>query len=477
MTFPAFITGLLLGSAPLLHGAWEIEIHTAFFLAAALGLSLGLARGIWRGEPAVPHPAVAAWLAALAVLGGVSALQSPLPAEAFPGWRVELVGLAAFAAGHLLSEEERSGVDRWLRLCAWGLLIVGVAVPDLGYGHIPRPVATLGNENILAAMILMLLPAAGAARDVPLTAGLAALLLWTGSSGAWLGIAAASALAFRGRPSARWALGGAAALFAAVLAAKIAVYGELGLEKFADRAHWWEVAAGLVRARPWWGFGPSSYAYAAASDAAYAGIWKSRFAHQAFLETAAQNGLPYAVLFFGGILAALLPAARGFAALRRLGVAAVLVQSLVDCPLSIPAGLWLFCYLAGSCAALPAASISVAAPWRKPAAGCVLGAALLACLPAIGRLDAERLRGKASRAFTEPGGLARSLELLRRSSRLADDPETQRDMAEIILARPHPGSGGLRAAAFYLRRAQALDPYRASTRTMLFNVERELKKG
>lgn len=471
---PALITGLLLGLAVLLHGAWEPEFRAAFFLAAMPALAAWVSAGLLRGAPRLPRPAAAAWLCALALLGGLSALASPLPAAAFPAWRSQILGLVAFAMGSLLRAEERLDADRALRLCAWGLLILGFVVP-WSSGRVPRPGAALGNENILAGMILLLLPSALIGRDWILTAGLGWLLVWTGSAGAWLGVAVAAAIAVREKAAGRWLLPAAVLAFAAVFAFKFSLYGASGPEKLGDRLRWWEAAWRLARERPWLGFGPGSYAFAAASDAGWAGIWKSRFAHQGFLEAAVENGFPFAALLFGGLFARLRRPVSGAPWWRRLGAWAVLIESLVDYPLSIPAGFWLFCYLAGAADAVPAAKIEIPGIWRRPAAAAVLGLAVLACLPALDRLRADRLRERAADVLHEAGGPARALELLRRSAELADDPETERDMALIVLSGLRDRrAGGLRAGAVYLARAAKLDPFRRSTKTMLANVERDL---
>ncbi len=468
------ITGLLLGLAVLLHGAWEPELREAFFLAAMPAFALWFSAGLLRGAPRLPRPAVAAWLFVLAFLGGLSALESPLPAAAFPAWRSQILGLVAFAAGSLLRAEERLDVDRALRLCAWGLLILGFAVP-WSSGRVPRPGATLGNENILAGMILMFLPAALIWRDWILTAGLGWLLVWTGSAGAWLGVAIAAAIAVREKAAKRWLLPAAVLAFAAVFALKFFLYGGSGPEKLGDRVRWWEAAWRLARDRPWLGFGPGSYAFAATSDAGWAGIWKSRFAHQGFLEAAVENGIPFAALLFGGLFSWMRRPVSGAERWRRLGAWAVLVESLVDYPLSIPAGFWLFCYLAGAAGTVLIVETKIPVMRRKPAAVAVLGLAVLACLPALDRLRADRLRERAAAVLHEAGGPARSLELLRRSAELADDPETERDMALIVLSGLRDRqAGGLRACAVYLARAVKLDPFRRSTKTMLANVKRNL---
>jgi hypothetical protein len=257
------ITGLLLGLAVLLHGAWEPEIRAAFFLAATPALALWASAGLLRGAVRLPRSSTAAWLCALAFLGGISALASPLPAVAFPAWRSQILGLAAFAAGSLSGPQERLDADRALRWCAWGLLILGFAVP-WSSGRVPRPGATLGNENVLAGMILMLFPAAVIGRDWILAAGLGWLLVWTGSAGAWLGVAVAAGIAVREKAAGRWLLPAAMLAFAAVFAFKYFLYGGSGPEKLGDRARWWETAWRLAWDRPWLGFGPGSYAFAAA---------------------------------------------------------------------------------------------------------------------------------------------------------------------------------------------------------------------
>ena len=112
-------------------------------------------------------------------------------------------------------------------------------------------------------------------------------LWWTHSVGAWLGLAAALVLHRRAVGSiAYWA--GAAAGFAGLVAA----YAKLQSPDVLHRWEWWAAAWRMAADAPWRGLGPGSFAYALPAYVEARPELNSIFAHQYFLETAAERGWP-----------------------------------------------------------------------------------------------------------------------------------------------------------------------------------------
>ena len=187
------------------------------------------------------------------------------------------------------------------------------------------------------------------------------------------------------------------------------------------------------------------------------------FAHQHFLETAAERGWPYALLWIAGLAALLKPAP----ASRRFGPVAALIHGFVDYALSVPGVFWLFCASTALAAPESGRSVNVPLRWRP-----VLCAAVLALSGAAGAgvwrgWSADRLRARAVYDIRE-GRLDDAAGKLAASERLSPHPEAARLSAELVLARGGPAA----EAAAHLKRAIALDGYRASNRALLESVER-----
>lgn len=462
----ALLIGLLVAIGPLLRGSWDFWAQSLLFLAVGGGLSLWL---LWRvavGHIPLPERRLSVWALSLVFLAALSAGASPVPDAAWAGFRVLLLGLWIFPALTVVSKDQRAAIDEALRLSAWALVILAF------YQHyregLPRPPSAFLNQNVFAGTILMLLALAVQKNDYILSAALVVCLWWTKSVGAWLGLSAALMARRRSGGPGYWT--GAAVGFVCA----VAIYSKLQSPEVLHRWDWWRAAAAMAVERPWFGFGPSTFAYALTAHRAQGTELSAFYAHQHMLETAAEVGLPYLVLW-GGLLIHLM---RRGASHKRFGAAAVLVQSLWDYALSIPANYWLFCYFAASAAPQAADGINVPAR-RKPVA--LLAAALVA---GVGlswvwtQWRADRYKAAAYERFSEGAKAAEVHGLLEKSLSLAADSQAERMAAEIDVKRVNDGEleprRGAAEAAAHLERSAARNPFRPSTWAALERLYRQL---
>lgn len=445
----AGLIGSVVASGLLLRGAWDLWAQSlvilVFLAASVVWFCARLAAG-WLPRP---DSKLLVWAAALAALSALSAWMSPVPAYSRPAWVATAVGLILFPFISLLDSEGRSRVERFLRATGWVLVLL--AVYQRLNGEI-RPAATFLNQNVFAGAILLLLPVASRIGDWALTAGLLFCLWWSRSVGAWLGLAVALILHRRAVGTVAFWFGSVAGFIGLV-----AAYAKLQSPEITHRIEWWKAAWRMAAEAPWLGLGPGSYAYALASHAPGRPELSSVFAHQHFLETAAERGWPYALLWIVGLTVLLKPAP----AARRFGPVAALIHGLLDYALAVPGVFWLFC--ASTALAVPESGRSVNIPlrWRP-----VLCAVVLATAGAVGvgvwrGWSADRLRAQAIADIRE-GRLEEAAGKLEASETLSPHPEAARLRAELILTR----GGAAAEAAGHLTRAIALDPYRASNRVL-----------
>lgn len=459
----ALLIGLLVGAGPLLRGAWDPWAQSLLFCVVALGGGLWLAGRVLIGYVPTPSPRAAVWALALAALAAASAAASPVSALAVPSWRALALGLWIFPAVTLVSKDERGLIDEAVRAAAWTLALL--AFYQRFHDHNLRPTSALLNENAFAGSILLFLPLAVAKSDWLLSFLLFVCLCWSRSVGAWLGLAAALMLLRRSTGQAGLWLG---AFIAAC--GLVAIWGKLQSADVAHRWSWWLAAARMARARPWLGFGPGAFAYALPAYQDPRATWSSVFAHEHLLEVAAECGLPFLLFWLAGLSAAL---GRG-GAHKRFGAIALLVQSLWDYGLSIPANLWLFCYFAASSSPERARGLNVSARAKLPLAAASLGAALVLSGWSWRLWQADRLKGSAAESLAAGGDGREAAALLARSARLSPDPETERLAAQAELRRLGETREGLLAAAGHLARAARLNPYRASSWLALARLSRRL---
>lgn len=460
----AALVGVQAASGLLLRGAWDVWAQSAVLLLLIAGLALWISAGVARGRLELPVKASAAWAAGLIALSFVSARFGPVPAYALPAWAAAAAGLWLIPAATLLSERERVLVEQAVRAAAWTLVLL--AVYQRFHGQ-PRPPSTLLNQNAFAGAILLMLPFAARRGDPLLAAGLLLCLWWTHSVGAWLGLAAALVLHRRAvGPVAFWA--GAAAGFAGLVAA----YAKLQSPEALHRWEWWAAAWRMAAGAPWRGLGPGGFAYALPAYVGSRPELNSLFAHQHFLETAAERGWPYLLLWIAGI-AALLRRAPGA---KRFGPVAALIHGLFDYALSVPGVFWLFCLSIAW--ALPESENAAAVRGRRkiPALALTLGAAAGAAYWAAGNWAADRLRGRALAAAARPADAPEALRLFAESEAIRPHPEAARARAELELglAAGPDSPRRLEAAAADLERAVSLDPFRSANWTLLEEVYRRL---
>ncbi len=397
-----------------------------------------------------PDDRLLSWAVALAALSALSAYLSPVPAYSRPAWAAAAAGLALFPMLAVLDAEGRTRVERFLRVTAWALVLLAFYQRVQGD---TRPAAAFLNQNVFAGAILLLLPVASRSGDWALASGLLICLWWTKSVGAWLGLSVALILHRRAVGALAFWLG-AAACFVGLVAA----YAKLQSPETLHRVEWWKAAWLMASRAPWLGLGPGAYAYALPSHAPVRPELSTLFAHQHVLETAAERGWPYALLWIAG-LAALLKRAP---ASLRFGPVAALIHGLGDYALSVPGVFWLFCASTALAAPELGRSVNVPLRWRPLLCAGILAAGGASIYVVRRGWEADRLRARGYVAARE-ARLDDAAALLADSESLQPHPEAARLRAEIALT-----SGGRAAeAASHLRRAIALDPYRASNRNLL----------
>ncbi|MEK7383670.1 MAG: O-antigen ligase family protein [Elusimicrobiota bacterium] len=440
----ASLVGGQVAAGLVLRGASDLWAQSVVLLVLIAGVSLLLCAAVLRGRMPIASRGPLAWAAALSALSLVSACASPVAAYSLPAWAAAAAGLFLFPAATLLSSQARVRAERIIYAASWVLVLLAAHQRLDG---VPRPPSALLNANAFAGTILLLLPMAARRKDWVLTAGLLVCLWWTRSVGAWLGLSAAVLLHRRSvGPAAFWA--GAAVGFAGLVAA----YAKLHSPEVLHRVEWWMAAGRMAVSAPWLGLGPGSFAYALPAHVAARPELNSLYAHSHFLETAAEKGWPY-LLVWGAGLASMLRRAQPS---RRFGPVAALVHGLVDYPLSIPGIFWLFCLSTALCLPESDEGAAVRGPRKIPAVAFVLVLAWLAGAWTRDNWRADRLRAKAAESF------------LAASEALRPHPEAARLRAQLLLSRA--GEGDDVVAAGHLERAVAMDPYRASNWVLLEQV-------
>lgn len=459
----AALVGVQLAAGLLLRGAWDLWAQSAVLLGLIVALALWVSAGVARGRLPLPSSGPARWAGALAALSFASAFLSPVRAYALPVWAASAAGLWLIPAVTLLSAKERETVEQVLRAAAW--LLVLLALHQRFHG-VARPPSSLLNQNVFAGAVLLLLPVAVRRGDGLLAAGLLLCLWWSRSVGAWLGLSVALVLHRRSVGAfAFWA--GALAGFAGLIAA----YSKLQSPEVLHRLAWWQASFRIACDAPWRGLGPGAFAYALPAYVSSRPELSSLFAHQHFLETAAERGWPYLLLWVGGLAAFL----RRAEPAKRFGVVAALAHGLVDYPLSVPGVFWLFCFSAAW--SLPQSEEAASLRSGRKALPAALTAvfAATAAFWVAGNWSADRLR---ARVFADPAAFSpESAEaLLARSEEIRPHPEAARARAQIqiALAAASASPGRLAEAAADLERAVSMDPYRASNWLMLESVYRRL---
>jgi len=460
---PAIGIGLLAALGPLLRGAWDLWAQTFFFCLYIVLAALWLSARVANGYLPLPPKKILLWSAALIAVAWLAAFLSPVRFYSLPAWRDLTLGLAVFPCLSLVPRRGRERLDQAVRAAAW------LAAALAFYQHFKQgaasPAGPFPNKNLMAAAVLLWLGAAWETSDWLLAAALLLVLFWDRSVGAWLSLAAALALCRKNIPKAAQAAGAVVAVFA---------LGALALKlQSPDAVHrwqWWSAAAHMLRDKPLLGYGPGSFAYVFPAYRKPGDPLGSLYAHNYFLGIAAGCGLPYALLWLAGILS-FLPRA---SAPKRFAVSALLIQSLWDYPLSIPALFWLFCLFAADGVPEPARGANIPGRWKIPAFAAVLVLAWSLASGAWALFRADQWQARAIAAAKSGARPDAVRDLLRRSEHSAPDPETEELLAELTLASapgPRLSPADSAAALDALKKAAALNPYRCETWNLMIRLE------
>lgn len=452
----ASLVGGQVAAGLVLRGAWDLWAQSVVLLVVLAGMALFLCAAILRGRVPAPSRGPLVWAVSLAALSLLSACSSPVSVYSLPAWGASAAGLFLFPAATLLSSEARVRAERFLYAAAWVLVLLAV---HQRFDGALRPPSALLNQNAFAGAILLLLPVAARRKDWVLSAGLLVCLWWAHSIGAWLGLSAAVLLHRRSvGPVAFWA--GASVGFAGLVVA----YAKLHSPEVLHRVEWWTAAGRMAASAPWLGLGPGSFAYALPAHVAARPELNSLYAHSHFLETAAEKGWPYLLVWAAGLAAMLRRAEPS----RRFGPVAALAHGLVDYPLSVPGVFWLFCLSTALCLPESAEGAAVRGARKLPGAAFVLALAGLAAAWTRGNWRADQLRAAAAERLSSGGSADAAESSLAASEALRPHPEAARSRALLLLARAGQGGDFLHVeAASHLERAVAMDPYRASNWVLL----------
>ena len=463
MILPALLALPAAGGA-LLRGSWDLWAQALLHTASAAGLSLWLSWRILVGYLPLPSRRSLLWTAALLALGAASASMSALHASALPDWRTFLNALWMFPAMAALSKDERRGIDQAVRAAA--LVLMTLAFYQRMVLRDPAPSSALVNPNVYAGAVLMLLPLALETGDRLLALGLLISLSWTQSVGAWLGLFSSMLLSRSLRRTGWFWVGAAGALLCLG-----AIYDRLQSPEFLHRWTWWGAALRMAWDKPLLGHGPGVFALLLPAYQQREGL-STLYAHQYFLQTAAEYGLPFAALWFGGLWHCL----RRGTSHKRFGARAVLIHSLWDWTLSMPSNLWLFSYFAASSIPEGSRGVNIPSRWRVPAAFaalCVGGWLMKGALDPWAASRAER--GAAQRLAS--GAVEDARRLCAEAVRLApEDFQAHLTSAEVELeaarlaSTPETAARALSSSAASLERAAELNPHRRPTWTLLSAV-------
>ncbi|MFH2202517.1 MAG: O-antigen ligase family protein [Elusimicrobiota bacterium] len=467
MILPALLA-LAVALGPLLRGCWDIWAQALIHQAAVCGIILWLLSRVIVGYVPLPSRRNLLWAVLLTALGTASVVRSPVHALVLPEWYNFLNALWIFPIMAAVSKDERQHVDIALRAAAWILMALAF------YQHFrlgeARPASALVNENVFAGTILLLLPLALEKKDWLLAGGLFVNLLWTRSVGAWLGLAVALLVTQRGRRAVWFWAGLALGLLCAV-----AVYNKLQSPDVLNRLYWWQAAVAMICERPLTGFGPGAYAPVLPAVAAKEGVF-SGYAHQYFLQTAAEYGIVFTGIWLAGLWSCVV---RG-SSYKRFGALALLVYSCCDWSLSMPANLWLFSYFAASSISEGSQGVNVPTRFKLPCCALLLLIGGFLTVRILHLWAADRAKTRAVAAL-HSGDLAAARAAGEAAARhVARDPDTQELLAAADLGRTAgrgAGDSALRSAAGHLEKAAQWNPYRARTWAALADVRGRLGDG
>lgn len=320
--------------------AGPVASLSAVQIGGLLLLGLTLASAMTRGGFPMPRTpldvAIFLWLA-VGFLGAVEALD-PAAAVKKAGMTLVFAGIYYVAVANAHDANQASRLSKCLVLAASGVgtYALWVSYRYLSAGAVtkeavvigseglksPRAASTLANPNVLATLMVLVIPIALACfvtndrwQKLAWSTAIAILVLalgFTFSRGAWLGAAASAVVLATDRRFRAILLVGAVALILLappVVMERAATSAELGRGEIAARFDFWQGALLLVQQRPLVGIGTSNFAPSfarlpvpetAAREAAHA--------HNVFLTVLAENGvfgfLAYCMLVGGALTVA-----------------------------------------------------------------------------------------------------------------------------------------------------------------------------
>ena len=334
-----YVFSAILLLSPLLQAVFDLQLQLAFQQAALLAFLAWLFLSSRSGTMPDIFGGKFRLLWCAAALSFLSLLLSPFKGYIFNEWGNYAAGLLIYIYASFLGAEERRKTDGAIMIGAWLVMALSLAQAFILQDFTRHPPLT--NLNALALYAVMIFPLALARRSWALAAAMSVLVIWTQSLGAVLaGLAGAGYYSYSKiksgeRAENKWIL-------ALLLVLVIPMFYLLQTDSMAGRLAWWKSACGMFAARPLCGFGYAAYTWAQAGFQP-PGVFREHaiYAHNYYLEFLSENGVLSAAAWFC-FLGAALRSRRG---LVKYSVLAALVHSVMDFGLSVPADLWLFCYL------------------------------------------------------------------------------------------------------------------------------------
>lgn len=349
----AFALGgaVLLGLFPLARGGWDLWAQTLFELLLFGGAGLWCAVKLRRGLVLKFGSGLMPVLAVLAAAYASCAL-SPVGVAGWRAFKWLAAGLAVFVFAPFAGSAGRRAGTFFLLATGW--FMMPLAVLQTVKNGVGAATGTYFNPNAMAGFLAMLVPLAFLNGHRVSAAVFALTILLAGARGACAALVITGALYWAAKGSARakrWALLTVAALGALWLAANFV------LEP--HRVTWWSSAWQMFMQRPLVGFGGGMFEYVfPAVHEISSGALGSLYAHSWPLELLSEYGLI-------GFLAMAWFAARGVWRAEpsyKWAAVAVLIVSMQDYVLSVPANFAVFCFLLSSgemaVAAEPPATLS-----------------------------------------------------------------------------------------------------------------------
>ena len=334
-----YVFSAILLLSPLLQAVFDLPLQLAFQQAALLAFLAWLFLSSRAGALPDIFAGKFRLLWCAAAFSFLSLLLSPFKGYIFNEWGNYAAGLLIYIYSSFLGGKERRKIDGAVVAGAWLVMALSLAQAFILQDFTRHPPFT--NLNALALYAVMIFPLALERRSWALAAAMSILVIWTQSLGAVLaGLAGAGYYSYSKiksgeRAENKWIL-------ALLLALVIPMFYMLQADSMAGRLTWWKSAWEMFASRPLTGFGYAAYTWAQAGFQA-PGVFREHaiYAHNYYLEFLAENGVFAAAAWFCFLAGAV----RSRKGLVKYAVIAVLVHSVMDFGLSVPADLWLFCYL------------------------------------------------------------------------------------------------------------------------------------